>query len=322
MDRKELLKIWIKECIGADFTLNDASADASFRRYYRLKTSEKSLILMDAPPDKESISDYLKIGVEMVNQGINAPKVFYKNQKLGFILMQDFGDKTFLKEYSSNRLKNLYFKAIDNIINMQLSLKINNLVKYSQKKLYDEICLFNEWYLGKYKKINLNSKEIAELEIIFKKVISDNINQNQYFVHRDYHSRNLMVLENNDLGILDFQDAVLGPMTYDLVSLLKDAYIELVEEDVIDLAINFWEKAVEKNLLQKGDFSDFFMQFELMGVQRHLKVLGIFSRLSIRDNKNNYLEDIPLVEKYLLKASERYQFLAPLKKILLRSINA
>jgi len=322
LDRKKLLQIWINECIGEDFTLSDASADASFRKYYRVKTSEKSLILMDAPPEKESISDYLKIGLEMVNQGINAPKVFYKDQKLGFILMEDFGDKTFLKEFSSNRLKNLYIKAIDNIINMQLSLKINNLVQYSQKKLYDEMFLFNEWYLGKYKKIKLNSNEIADMEIIFNKVISDNATQNQYFVHRDYHSRNLMVLENNDLGILDFQDAVLGPMTYDLVSLLKDAYIELEEEDVIDLVINFWEKVVEKNLLQKGDFSDFYMQYELMGVQRHLKVLGIFSRLSIRDNKNNYLEDIPLVEKYLLKVSERYLFLLPLKKILLRSIDA
>ena len=322
MDRKKLLQIWVKDCIDEDFTMNDASSDASFRKYYRVKTSEKTLILMDAPPDKESISDYLKIGHEMVNQGINAPKVFYKNQKLGFILMEDFGDKTFLKEFSLKGLKDLYIRAIDNIINMQLLLKINNLEQYTQEKLYTEICLFNEWYLDKYKKINLSSKEIADLEIIFKKVISDNINQNQYFVHRDYHSRNLMVLENNDLGILDFQDAVLGPMTYDLVSLLKDAYIELAEEDVIDLVINFWEKAVQNNLLQKGDFSDFFMQYELMGVQRHLKVLGIFSRLSIRDHKNNYLEDIPLVEKYLLKASERYQFLSPLKKILLRSIDA
>ena len=322
MDRKKLLQIWIKESIGEDFILCDASADASFRKYYRVKTAEKTLILMDAPPDKESISDYLKIGVEMVNQGINAPKVFYKNQKLGFILMEDFGDKTFLKEFSSKELKDLYIRAIDNIINMQLLLKINNLEQYTQEKLYTEICLFNEWYLDKYKKINLSSKEIADLEITFKKVISDNVTQNQYFVHRDYHSRNLMVLEHNDLGILDFQDAVLGPMTYDLVSLLKDAYIELEEEDVIDLAINFWEKAVEKNLLQKRDFSDFFMQYELMGVQRHLKVLGIFSRLSIRDYKNNYLKDIPLVEKYLLKASERYQFLSPLKKILLRSMDA
>ena len=322
MDRKKLLQIWIKECISEDFTLNDASADASFRRYYRVKTTKKSLILMDAPPDKESISDYLKIGIEMVNQGINAPKVFYKNQKLGFILMEDFGDKTFLKEFSLQGLKDLYIRAIDNIINMQLLLKINNLEQFTHKKLYTEICLFNEWYLDKYKKINLSSKEIADLEIIFKKVISDNVAQNQCFVHRDYHSRNLMVLENNDLGILDFQDAVLGPMTYDLVSLLKDAYIELAEEDVIDLVINFWEKAVEKSLLQKGDFSDFYMQYELMGVQRHLKVLGIFSRLSIRDHKNNYLEDIPLVEKYLLKASERYQFLSPLKKILLRSMDA
>jgi len=320
--RKKLLQIWINDCIGDDFILNDASADASFRKYYRVKTADKTLILMDAPPDKESISDYLKIGHEMVNQGINAPKVFYKNQKLGFILMEDFGDKTFLKEFSLKGLKDLYIRAIDNIINMQLLLKINNLEQYTQEKLYTEICLFNEWYLDKYKKINLSSKEIADLEIIFKKVISNNVAQNQCFVHRDYHSRNLMVLENNDLGILDFQDAVLGPMTYDLVSLLKDAYIELEEEDVIDLAINFWEKAVEKNLLQKGDFSDFFMQYELMGVQRHLKVLGIFSRLSIRDHKNNYLEDIPLVEKYLLKASERYQFLSPLKKILLRSIDA
>ena len=322
MDRKKLLQIWIKERIGEDFILSDASSDASFRRYFRVKTSKKSLILMDAPPDKESISDYLKIGIEMVDHGIKVPKVFYKDQKLGFILMEDFGDKTFLKEFSLNRLKDLYVRAIDNIINMQLSLKINSLELYTQEKLYTEIRLFNEWYLDKYKKIKLDNKEIANLEIIFKKVVSDNITQNQCFVHRDYHSRNLMVLENNDLGILDFQDALVGPMTYDLVSLLKDAYIGLEEEDVIDLTINFWEKAVEKKLLQKGDFSDFFMQYELMGVQRHLKVLGIFSRLSIRDHKNNYLENIPLVEKYLLKASERYQFLSPLKKILLRSINA
>ena len=321
MDRKKLSEIWIKNCIEEDFILSDASVDASFRKYYRVKTSEKSLILMDAPPDKESISEFLEIGFEMVNQGINAPKVFYKDQKLGFILMEDFGDKTFLNEYSLKKLKNLYIKAIDNIINMQLSLKINNLDRYSKRKLYDEISLFSEWYLGKYKRINLNGKEIADMEIIFEKVISDNGTQNKYFVHRDYHSRNLMVLENNDLGILDFQDAVSGPLTYDLVSLLKDAYIELEEEDQIDLVINFWEKAVEKKLLQKGDFSDFFKQFELMGVQRHLKVLGIFSRLSIRDHKNNYLKDIPLVEKYLLKASERYQFLSPLKKILLRSID-
>ena len=322
MNRKKLLQIWIKERIGEDFILSDASSDASFRRYFRVKTSKKSLILMDAPPDKESISDYLKIGIEMVDHGIKVPKVFYKDQKLGFILMEDFGDKTFLKEFSLNRLKDLYVRAIDNIINMQLSLKINSLELYTQEKLYTEIRLFNEWYLDKYKKIKLDNKEIANLEIIFKKVVSDNITQNQCFVHRDYHSRNLMVLENNDLGILDFQDALVGPMTYDLVSLLKDAYIGLEEEDVIDLTINFWEKAVEKKLLQRGDFSDFFMQYELMGVQRHLKVLGIFSRLSIRDHKNNYLEDIPLVEKYLLKASERYQFLSPLKKILLRSIDA
>jgi aminoglycoside/choline kinase family phosphotransferase len=280
LNRKKLSEFWVKECIGKDFVLYAASEDASFRRYYRVKTHQKSFILMDAPPNKESISNYLKIGFEMVDYGIKAPKVFYKDEKLGFILMEDFGDKTFLKEFTSNRLKDLYIRAIDNIIS-----------------------------------------EIASLEIIFKKVISDNITQNQFFVHRDYHSRNLMVLENNDLGILDFQDAVLGPMSYDLVSLLKDAYIELEEEDTIDLVINFWEKAVDKNLLQKGDFSDFFMQYELMGVQRHLKVLGIFSRLSIRDHKNNYLEDIPLVEKYLLKASERYKFLSPLKKILLRSID-
>jgi aminoglycoside/choline kinase family phosphotransferase len=321
LNRKKLSEFWVKECIGKDFVLYAASEDASFRRYYRVKTHQKSFILMDAPPNKESISNYLKIGFEMVDYGIKAPKVFYKDEKLGFILMEDFGDKTFLKEFTSNRLKDLYIRAIDNIINMQLLLKINNLEKYTQKKLYTEICLFNEWYLDKYKKIKLDSSEIASLEIIFKKVISDNITQNQFFVHRDYHSRNLMVLENNDLGILDFQDAVLGPMSYDLVSLLKDAYIELEEEDTIDLVINFWEKAVDKNLLQKGDFSDFFMQYELMGVQRHLKVLGIFSRLSIRDHKNNYLEDIPLVEKYLLKASERYKFLSPLKKILLRSID-
>ena len=199
--------------------------------------------------------------------------------------------------------------------------KNNNLKEYSKNILKHEMALFNEWYLLRNKEILLSEEDMNGLNKTLEIIAESNISQLFFFVHRDFHSRNLMLLNDNGLGMLDFQDALIGPITYDLVSLLKDAYIELDEEFIIDKVVRYWEMACMEGLLQKSDFSDFFQQFEIMGVQRHLKILGIFSRLSLRDGKHNYLNDIPLVEKYLLNVCERYSVLAPLRKILRRAIH-
>ena len=196
----------------------------------------------------------------------------------------------------------------------------SGLVK-SKNILKHEMALFDEWYLLKNKEILLSEEDMKGLNKTLEIIAESNISQPFFFVHRDFHSRNLMLLNDNGLGMLDFQDARIGPITYDLVSLLKDAYIELDEEFIIDKVVRYWEMACMEGLLQKSDFSDFFQQFEIMGVQRHLKILGIFSRLSLRDGKHNYLNDIPLVEKYLLNVCERYSVLAPLRKILRRAIH-
>jgi aminoglycoside/choline kinase family phosphotransferase len=298
MSRDLEQKKWLSNYFDGDFEIQIASEDASFRKYYRIIYSKHSFILMDAPLKMESLDSFLSLGQLMLNKNIRVPKIYEKSEEKGFVLLEDFGVNTFLFNFKQHRKLSLYTQAIDKIIDMQLSLKINDLKNYSKAFLLKEINLFHEWYLKLHKKIIIDSKEKSQLDEVFNKIVSNNFSQKKYFVHRDFHSRNLMILDDND------------------------PYIELEEEVMIDLVIKYWEKAVDKNLLQKGDFADFFMQFELMGVQRHLKVLGIFSRLSIRDKKNNYLKDLPLVEKYLLKATERYQFLSPLKKILLRSIDA
>ena len=322
MNRRTEQKQWLSSIIRDKFTIEDASEDASFRKYFRVITHEKSFILMDAPPKIESIKNFLNIGKAMIDRDIKVPRIFYESEQNGFILLEDFGKNTFFEEYKKISNKQLYIKAIDKILNMQLLLKINTLNKYSKTILLGEMSLFDEWYLRQNKKLFLNIKEQSDLDEVLNRIVATNLLQETYFVHRDFHSRNLMILQDNDLGILDFQDAVLGPITYDLVSLLKDAYIEIEEQDMIDLVIKYWERAIGNNLLQKGDFANFFMQFELMGVQRHLKVLGIFSRLSIRDKKDHYLKDLPLVEKYLLQTTDRYEFLKPLRKILLRCKDA
>ena len=206
--------------------------------------------------------------------------------------------------------------SIDSLIHMQKFIKKDFCPSYTNKILFDEMVLFVEWYLRKYKKIELNNKEYEELitwiEEISKKVSS----QEKFFVHRDYHSRNLMIQKSINPGILDFQDALVGPITYDLVSLLKDAYVEWDEEIVIDHAVRYWEKVKSNNLITNLEFSTFYKDFECMGIQRHLKILGIFARLSIRDKKNQYLENIPLVEKYLMDATERYRDFHQLRNFL------
>lgn len=316
LKRIDLLKNWLSKKLEIDFSISAASSDASFRRYFRVKTVKDSLIVMDAPPQKESIEVFLKINQILNSINVNVPDIYEEDKSLGFILMQDFGSDTYLDVLNDDNQQGLYCDSIESLIQMQKLVKKNLCQSYTQKILFDEMSLFIEWYLKKYKKIELTNKENEKLLTCFEKISKKVLNQEKFFVHRDYHSRNLMVQKLNNPGILDFQDALVGPITYDLVSLLKDAYIEWDEEITLDHVVRYWEKAQSNNLISNLEFSTFYKDFECMGIQRHLKILGIFARLSIRDKKNQYLENIPLVEKYLMDATERYRDFHQLRNFL------
>ncbi len=305
--RIDLLKDWLYKKLEIDFSISTASSDASFRSYFRIKTLEDSFIVMDAPPQNESIESFLKIGKMLNSIEVNVPHIYQEDRALGFILMQDFGNNTYLDVLNDDNQQRLYDDSIKSLIHMQKFVKKDFCPSYTNKILFDEMVLFIEWYLRKYKKIELSNKEYEELITWIEEVSKKVSSQEKFFVHRDYHSRNLMIQKSINPGILDFQDALVGPITYDLVSLLKDAYIEWDEEIVIDHAVRYWEKAKSNNLITNLEFSTFYKDFECMGIQRHLKILGIFARLSIRDKKNQYLENIPLIEKYLMDATERYR---------------
>jgi hypothetical protein len=268
---------------------------------------------MDAPPELERIDHFLVITIKLINANINAPEIISHDIKLGLILMTDFGSQTFLDVLDTENSNKLYPKAIDSLLKIQTKVNTDGLPDYSEDLLISEMTLFSEWYLPRFKKFKSDSDVLHK---VFSLISQKSLMQSKCFVHRDYHSRNLMFIPEGTPGILDYQDAVLGPLTYDLVSLLKDAYIEWDEDFILDQSVRYWEKAKGLGLLKNEDFSSFYENFEWMGVQRHLKILGIFSRLSIRDHKNQYLKDIPLVEKYLMATTERYRKLHPLRKIL------
>ena len=317
MTRHKELLIWLKQFFEDGISLNPVSNDASFRGYYRISSNKGTFIVMDAPPDKENISSFVVIGKNLHKDGIRVPLIYETNPEQGFILMEDFGNKTYSSIFSFQNPTLLYKNVLQALFKIQKNCIYKNIPMYTATLLRDEMSLFEIWYLKKYKKIKLSSNEINDLNKIFNMIITSNLKQSQCVVHRDFHCRNLMYLDKeNTPGIIDFQDAVNGPITYDLVSLLKDAYFEFEEDVILDMVIRYWEMLREANLIEKIEFVDFFKSFEFMGVQRHLKILGIFVRLSLRDNKQQYLDNLPLVEKYLIKTTSRYKELFPLRNIL------
>ncbi len=323
MNREKEIRVWIDNNLGEDFQWKLASSDASFRRYFRIFKGNQTYILMDAPPQKESIQLFLDIASRLIEAQANAPKIYAFDIKLGVILMCDFGLTTYLEAINKDNATKLYHEAVMALINIQKNIDTKKMQHYDEDKMYEEMNLFVDWYLIKYKNIVLTRIDLSTLDQFFKLIAKKVSLQPQVFVHRDFHSRNLMFLSDTEKspGILDFQDALVGPVTYDLVSLMKDAYIEWDEEFIIDQSVRYWQKAKKENLTIQNDFSEFYEDFELMGVQRHLKILGIFSRLSIRDKKNQYLDDIPLVEKYLWNTINRYKELFPLRNLLNKVIS-
>lgn len=298
-------------------TVRPASSDASFRRYFRVDSPKGSFVVMDAPPDKEKVEPFIQVAEVFGQSGVAVPQVLAKNVPNGFLLLSDLGVTTYLGELNDESANRLYLDAIDALIRIQSISQPDVLPDYDRAVLLRELNLFPEWYIGKHLNYQMSEKQSAELGKVFDLILANNLSQPQVYVHRDYHSRNLMRLGGNDNnpGILDFQDALFGPITYDLVSLLRDAYIEWDEEKVLDWVIRYWEKAKKTGLPVNPDIDLFYRDFEFMGIQRHLKVLGIFARLYHRDGKKAYLNDIPLVLKYAGKTAHRYGELAPLARL-------
>ncbi|NNM81191.1 MAG: phosphotransferase [Burkholderiales bacterium] len=316
MERLHLIENWLNDLYpGATFSLEPASSDASFRRYFRVKFGDRSLIVMDAPPSREDCRPFLKVAELFAKSGLHLPEVLEKDLDKGFLLLSDLGSTTYLDRLDEANADLLYRDAIDSLVKMQQASIPGLLPEYDEALLRREMNLFPEWYLKQHLGEIVTEENQAILGRVFSKIVENCLAQPKVFVHRDYHSRNLMLTEPNP-GILDFQDAVYGPITYDLVSLLRDAYISWEEEKVLDWAIRYWEKARAAGLPVSGDFAQFYRDFEWMGAQRQLKVLGIFARLHHRDGKAQYLDDIPLVLSYLRKTCMRYSELSPLLRVL------
>jgi aminoglycoside/choline kinase family phosphotransferase len=312
----------LERWLGAQFpslpcTLAPASADASFRRYFRARLADgRSYIVMDAPPAKEDCRPFLHVAGLFAAAGAHVPTIHAQDLAAGFLLLEDLGEATYLDCIDRKEdPKPLYAAAIDALIRIQKASHPGVLPEYDRALLGRELDLFPDWYLARELRKELAAADRQVLRAAFETLLDNNLAQPQVFVHRDYHSRNLMRSDPQP-GVLDFQDAVYGPITYDLVSLLRDAYVQWEEAQVIDWAARYWEKARKAGLPVRADFAEFYRDFEWMGAQRQLKVVGIFARLCHRDGKPRYLADIPRVLGYLLAACRRYRELAPLARLL------
>lgn len=316
--REQQLTNWLNAILGdTTYVIAPASADASFRRYFRITLNDHTLIAMDAPPSHEDCAPFVHVSEVFAEAGLHVPRVLEKDLSQGFLLLTDLGDTTYLAAINEGRLavNDLYRDAYLALVKLQGTSKKGVFPDYDQALLMREMQLFPDWYIAKHLQLELGAGQQQVLQDVFELLNRNILGQTQVYVHRDYHSRNLMVCDMNP-GILDFQDAVYGAITYDLVSLLKDAYVQWDEEQILDWAVRYWQAAKKAGLQVSQDFADFYRDFEWMGVQRHIKVLGIFARLYHRDGKDGYLKDMPLVMHHLRAACARYRELKPLLKLL------
>ncbi|HWQ38045.1 MAG TPA: phosphotransferase [Burkholderiales bacterium] len=315
MDRAAALERWIAEQIpGRNFTLASASADASFRRYFRVRFGEETLIAMDAPPAREDCRPFVKVAQLMAEAGVHVPRVLAQDIERGFLLLSDLGSTTYLEALNEANADALFGDAVDALLRWQSATRPGVLPPYDEALLRRELELFPAWYVHRHLGIELTAAQQAALESIFRLLTENATRQPAVFVHRDFMPRNLMLSEPNP-GVLDFQDAVCGPIAYDIVSLFRDAFISWDEDRVLDWTIRYWEKARAARLPVREDFAQFYREFEWTGLQRHLKVLGIFARIRYRDGKPGYLEDTPRFVRYVRACAGRYDALAPLLRL-------
>ena len=323
--RLELLTRWLNETLDSgQVQVTPASEDASFRRYFRVTTEshpDQTLIAMDAPPDKEDTEPFITISRMLVEAGIHAPEVLKINKDKGFLLLTDLGSEPYLDALNDGSVDSLYGDALDTLLRMQRDVPhvVNTLPLYDQKLLLQEMELFREWYLRRYRNLALTAQQQEMLDSVYQLLAESALKQPKVFVHRDYHSRNLMVTAENNPVVLDFQDAVIGPLTYDLVSLLRDCYIQWPRERVEQWVLDYLHRAFEQGVFERTEeMTDevLLRWFDWMGVQRHLKASGIFARLWLRDGKPGYLDDIPRTLGYVRDVSSRYEELKPLNGFL------
>jgi aminoglycoside/choline kinase family phosphotransferase len=303
--RLEQLKLWINtELHWHKVSIEVASADASFRRYFRILYKDHSYIAMDAPPEKEDILPFIDITQRLRKTGVHAPNIIAQSIPLGFLMLEDLGSTP----YQDNLIQdvdNLYEDALSALIQIQKA-DVVGLPRYDKQLLEAEMQLMPEWFLKQHLTIQLNQQQINIIQNCFEYLLSEIETQTKGFVHRDYHCRNLMVHKKNNPAIIDYQDAVYGALTYDLVSLLRDCYIHWPNHQVEAWALNYRDKAVTAGLLDAIDDISFIRCFDLMGLQRHIKVLGIFCRLWHRDGKKHYLDDLPLTLSYIMRIAQKY----------------
>jgi len=316
-ERRTRLEHWLATQLrGERFSLTPASEDASFRRYFRATLEDgRSFVAMDAPPEKEDCGPFVRIARLLTDAGVHAPVVHAQDLGAGFLLLSDLGTRTYLAELTAATAGALMSDAIDALIRWQLASRPGELPPYDEALLRREMNLFPEWYVARHRRKTLTASQAETLERIFALLVQSALAQPAVYVHRDYMPRNLMVSEPNP-GVLDFQDAVMGPITYDVVSLMRDAFISWEEEQVLDWTVRYWEKAKRARLPVESDFGEFWRAFEWMGLQRHLKVLGIFARINYRDGKPKYLADTPRFLAYARPVAQRYRELALLNPLL------
>ncbi|MCP4126376.1 MAG: phosphotransferase [Gammaproteobacteria bacterium] len=315
--RERLLREWLQAVVGlVDFSLEPASGDASFRRYFRATLPDGTTrIVMDAPPENEDCRPFVDVAGHLVELGLNVPVVYASDLERGFLLLSDLGSRHYLELLNQGEGERLYADALSALLVMQACGRKEELTEYSCELLLREMGLFREWLLGRHLELSLAEGEQQMLDEMFELLVDNALQQPQVFVHRDYHSRNLLATAPPNPGILDFQDAVMGPVTYDLVSLLKDCYISWPREQVREWVFGYYELALQSGVLRSEHEDSFLRWFDLMGVQRHLKAAGIFARLNIRDGKPGYLQDIPRTLGYIVDLVPEYPELAPLARL-------
>lgn len=327
MHRITQIKSWLLDDLKfPPFDLVPASSDASFRRYFRIlplngakaiTEADDTLIVMDAPPDKEDTGPFVKVATLLAEIGLNVPLIKESNLDRGFLLLSDLGSRQYLSALNDINVDQLYGDALQSLLTMQLKgPRDNQLPPYDYALLMREMELFRDWYLKTHLQLELTGKEEQLLTDAFELLAQSALSQPKACVHRDYHSRNLMLTGQNNPGILDFQDAVFGPVTYDLVSLLRDCYIAWPKQQVESWALNYLTQAADAGLFNERDEEQLLRWFDWMGAQRHLKATGIFARLNHRDNKPGYLQDIPRTLSYVVDVASRYNELRPLHEFL------
>lgn len=318
--RRDALARWVAERLDRpSASLTPVSVDASFRRYFRIQAGGGSLIAMDAPPQREDSRPFVRVASLMREAGLHVPAVHADDLDNGFLLLEDLGDSSYLDALNPDNADPLFADAVTALIDWQAASRPGVLPEYDDGLLRRELNLFPDWFLGRHLGLDLSGGERAEMEGMFDLIVTRALEQPRVYVHRDYMPRNLMFSDPNP-GVIDFQDAVYGPIAYDVLSLFKDAFVSWPDERIEQWTRDYWRRAADRGLPVPAEYDEFAAMLDWIGVQRHLKVLGIFARICYRDGKPQYLEDAPRFVRYVMETAARRPALAPLAELFERYV--